>query len=132
VRVRILTPIVHEHFDAVIPIALIEELSQVLREALVNAARHARAKTVTVSVGIDKEAVRMTVADDGEGLPFTGRYDLPRLIRFDIGPTVLRTCVAALGGGLTIDSSREGTRLEVSIPLAPPVRLSVPAPSIAR
>jgi signal transduction histidine kinase len=74
----------------------------------------------------------VTVHDDGEGFPFTGRYDLPRLTRLDMGPAVLRKRVAALGGALTIDSSRHGARLEISIPLEPPPRLSVPAASTER
>jgi signal transduction histidine kinase len=132
VRVVVLAPIVHRDFDAVIPIGLGPEVYQILREAMINAARHARAQIVTVGVSLDQGAVRMTVADDGEGFPFTGRYDLPRLVRLDMGPTVLRQRIAALGGALTIDSSRHGSRLEISIPLAPPPRLSVLATSIDR
>lgn len=132
VRVVVLTPIVHDAFDAVLPMRLGAEVYQILREAMVNAARHARAQTVTVGVGMEQGAVRMTVADDGEGFPFTGRYDLSRLVRLDMGPTVLRQRVAALGGALTIDSSRHGSRLEISIPLEPPPRLSVLATSIGR
>ena len=129
VRVVILSPIVHDDFDAVIPIGLSAEVYQILREAMINAARHARAQTVTVGVGVEQGEVRMTVADDGEGFPFTGRYDLARLVRLDMGPTVLRQRVASLGGSLTIDSSRHGSRLEIAIPLAPPPRLSVLASS---
>jgi signal transduction histidine kinase len=132
VRVVVLTPIVHDDFDAVIPIGLGTEVYQILREAMINAARHARAQTVTVGVGVDGHAVRMTIADDGEGFPFTGRYDLSRLVRLDMGPTVLRQRVAALGGALTIESSRHGSRLEISIPLEPPPRLSVLAALIDR
>jgi signal transduction histidine kinase len=132
VRVIVLTRIVHEQFDAVIPIGLGGEVYQILREAMINAARHAHAQTITFRLGIDGDAVQLTVADDGEGFPFTGRYDLPRLIRLDIGPTMLRQRVVALGGSLTIDSSRHGSRLEIGIPLAPPPRLSVPAASIER
>jgi signal transduction histidine kinase len=132
VKVVVLAPIVHRDFDAVIPIGLGPEVYQILREAMINAARHARAQILTVGVSLDQGAVRMTVADDGEGFPFTGRYDLPRLVRLDMGPTVLRQRIAALGGALTIDSSRHGSRLEISIPLAPPPRLSVLATSIDR
>jgi signal transduction histidine kinase len=130
VRVIVLSRIVHAYFDAVIPIGLGAEIYQILREAMINAARHARAQTITFRVGIDEDAVQLTVADDGEGFPFTGRYDLSRLIRLDIGPTMLRQRVVALGGSLTIDSSRHGSRLEIGIPLAPPPRLSIPAASI--
>jgi len=121
VRVRLLTPIVSEQFEARASKALIGEIYQIIREALVNAARHSRAKTVTLSMTIENRAVAMTIADDGEGFPFTGRHRLNRLIRHDMGPTVLRERVAALEGELTIKPSPQGARLEISIPLAPPV-----------
>jgi signal transduction histidine kinase len=87
---------------------------------------------VTISVGADGEAVQLSIADDGEGFPFTGRYDLARLARFDLGPAVLRERVVALGGALTIESSPQGARLDISIPFTPPPRLSVVVPSIER
>jgi hypothetical protein len=59
----------------------------------------------------------MTVADDGGGFPFTGRHDLARLIRYDMGPIVLRERVAALAGALVIESTRQEARLEIGIPL---------------
>jgi signal transduction histidine kinase len=94
------------------------EVYHILREALVNAARHAHATTITVSLRVDRRGIRMTVADDGEGFPFTGRHDLARLIRYDMGPTVLRERVAALAGTLVIESSRHGARLDIGIPFA--------------
>jgi len=132
VRVRLLTPIVNAQFEARASKNLIGEIYQIVREALVNAARHSRAKTVTLSITIQDRAVAMAVVDDGEGFPFTGRHDLDRLIRYDMGPTVLRERVAALNGRLTIDSSPQGARLEISIPLTPPARLSARASSTER
>jgi signal transduction histidine kinase len=114
-----------------VPRSVIGEIYQILREALVNAASHAHATTVTVSIRIDDRAISMTIADDGEGFPFTGRHDLARLIRYDMGPTVLRERVAALTGLLTIESTRQGSRLEISIPLAP-ARPSLRASSTER
>jgi signal transduction histidine kinase len=130
IRVKIVTPI-NEQLEAAVPRSVIGEIYQILREALVNAARHAHATTVTVSIRIDDRAISMTIADDGEGFPFTGRHDLARLIRYDMGPTVLRERVAALTGLLTIESTRQGSRLEISIPLAP-ARPSLRASSTER
>jgi signal transduction histidine kinase len=132
VRVKVLTPIVNEQFEAAASKAVIGEVYQILREALVNAARHARAQTLTFGIRVENGAVNMTVADDGEGFPFTGRHDLRKLIRHDMGPTVLRQRVAALDGELTIESSPRGSRLEISIPLSPPARLSARSSSTER
>jgi signal transduction histidine kinase len=127
-RVKILTPLVDEQFETAAQRALIGEVYQILREALVNAARHSNARTATVSIRVDKRAISMIIADDGEGFPFTGRHHLNRLIRYDMGPTVLRERVAALAGTLVIESTRQGAQLEISIPLAsaarPPARAS--------
>lgn len=131
IRVKIVTPVVNEQLEAAVPRAVIGEVYQIVREALVNAARHAHATTVTVSVKIDERAISLTIADDGEGFPFTGRHDLARLIRYDMGPTVLRQRVAALEGLLTIESTRQGSRLDISIPITP-ARPSLRASSTER
>jgi hypothetical protein len=39
-----------------------------------------------------------------------------RLIRYDVGPAVLRERVAALNGTLVIESTRQGALLEIGIP----------------
>lgn len=49
------------------PPALVDDLEAVLREALSNAARHAAASDVAVSVSADAKEVRVIVADDGRG-----------------------------------------------------------------
>jgi signal transduction histidine kinase len=127
-RVDVLTTLIDEQFETAVQRALIGEVYQILREALVNAARHSHAQRATVSIRVDKRAISMIIADDGEGFPFTGRHHLNRLIRYDMGPTVLRERVAALAGTLVIESTRQGAQLEISIPLAsaarPPARAS--------
>jgi two-component system, NarL family, sensor histidine kinase DevS len=45
----------------------------VLREALSNAARHAHATSVDVTVAADTAIVTLTVTDDGVGIPEGGR-----------------------------------------------------------
>jgi len=124
VQVDVLTPIVNEQFEAAAANGVISEIYHILREALVNAARHAHARRLSFGIRVENGAVNMTIADDGEGFPLTGRHDLQTLIRYDMGPTVLRERVAALDGELTIQSSPGGARLEISIPLSPPSRLS--------
>ncbi len=50
-----------------------DHLTAVLSEALTNVARHARAGRAQVAVETDGREVRLTVADDGVGLPSGGR-----------------------------------------------------------
>ncbi|MFI0504069.1 GAF domain-containing protein [Streptomyces albogriseolus] len=50
-----------------------DHLVAVLSEALTNVARHARASRAQVAVETDGREVRLTVADDGVGLPSGGR-----------------------------------------------------------
>ncbi len=50
-----------------------ENLLAVLREALSNSARHAKASRVDVVIAVDDAAVAATIADDGIGLPTAGR-----------------------------------------------------------
>ena len=54
--------------DTSVPPAVAEHLLAVLREALSNAARHAGSSRVEVVLDVGDE-VRLTVRDDGRGLP---------------------------------------------------------------
>jgi signal transduction histidine kinase len=81
----------------------------VVAEALTNAAKHASASLVTVSVDADELQVRLTVADDG-----VGGAD-PR----GSGLIGLKDRVEALGGRIDITSrDGEGTLLTAEIPRA--------------
>jgi signal transduction histidine kinase len=91
----------------------------VLREGLVNAAKHAAATTVEVSLSaVDTQRLTVTICDDGGGLGQPQR---------DSGLANLRSRAEELGGSLTtvspIAQTGRGTRLEWIIPLdrvAPP------------
>jgi signal transduction histidine kinase len=102
--------------DALSP-ALAREAYRLVQEALVNSARHARARRIEVSVAADGP-LRMVVADDGRGFSFAGRYDLAELDRRRLGPVSLKARVRSLNGELWIDSSDRGARVEVRIPAA--------------
>jgi signal transduction histidine kinase len=105
-----------ERFDTVISPELAREIHQIVREALVNTARHTLASLAEVSVGLDGDKVRITVADDGQGFPFRGRFEDADLAKRNLGPVMLRQRIAALGGRLVIDTSDNGARLEISLP----------------
>lgn len=59
--------------DTLVSEDVAEQLVAVLREALSNAVRHARASKVDVEVAVDGADVALTVADDGVGIPAGGR-----------------------------------------------------------
>ena len=90
-------------------------LFSVARELIANAAKHANARLLTVSVRRDDADVVLEVADDGRG------FEAPRLEEaLRSGHIGLASCVErveALGGDLQITSSRgRGTVVRVGIP----------------
>src|SRR5439155_22969111 len=106
--------------DGQLPAVLAREIYQIIREGLVNSARHAHASVVEVDLKADDDNARVTVSDNGCGFPFRGHYDDAALASTGLGPAVIKSRVAALGGALNIDSSESGARLEVTLPLSSP------------
>jgi signal transduction histidine kinase len=51
-----------------------DDLVAVLREALANVARHARARAVDIELGTNADRLVLTVRDDGVGMPATARH----------------------------------------------------------
>lgn len=98
---------------------LLREIYLIIHEALVNAARHARASTARVGVSVGSDQVRISVADDGHGFRFRGRYEHAALTDMKLGPVTLKERILALRGSIAIESSESGARLEISLPLAP-------------
>ena len=88
------------------------------RELLANAARHAAASRVDVSVRREPGEILLTVSDDGTGLA-TGRVEAA-LAAGGIGVASCRERVEALGGSLTVRSAPgDGTRAVARIPHIP-------------
>jgi two-component system sensor histidine kinase UhpB len=85
-------------------------LYRIAQEALTNAARHAQANAVRITLALEDEALALAVADDGRGLDPTapgGR-----------GLLGMRERVAAYGGTLTLTPTRpHGLTLRASFPL---------------
>lgn len=85
---------------------------QVIREAMENAVRHSRAKSVKVSVSPQGSSLELRVCDDGVGFD---RDSLDDELHF--GMQMISERVEAAGGWLLVDSKLgEGTRVCASIP----------------
>jgi two-component system sensor histidine kinase UhpB len=93
------------------------EFYTLVSEAVANAAKHAYARSVHVAASVDDSEVRIDVADDGKGFPFRGRYGVPELTKMKQGPATLKERVTSLGGSLIVDSTDQGSRIEIRLPL---------------
>jgi signal transduction histidine kinase len=94
--------------DTSVPADVGDHVVAVLREALSNVARHARAQQVAVRLAVSDDVV-LTVTDDGVGIPgdvpFSGLRNLAQR-------------AADLGGTLSVrPRTTSGTRLEWRVPL---------------
>ena len=88
---------------------LSEEVLAVLREALTNVGKHARANQVVITVAAGDE-LRLVVADDGDGIGDGTPSGL--------GLKNLRQRAERLGGSVELGRSREGgTRLTWHVPI---------------
>ena len=93
-------------------------LFRALQEGLSNVARHARARTVTVRLAPGPHGVRLTVTDDGGGLPTTA--DPARWEREGhMGLVGMRERIGALGGSVALENVEGGASLRVWVPASP-------------
>ena len=100
--------------------SLRREIYHIVREGLVNAARHAQASKAHVGLGVDEGRVRIVVSDNGHGFHFRGVYDQAALTTLGAGPHMLMSRVNALGGSLSIQSADSGSSLQITLPLSRP------------
>lgn len=90
-----------------------EMLFRIVQEALSNVARHARARSVRVWLGLQEETAALRVQDDGQGFS-------PGTETSGMGLRNLRERTDSLRGILEVDSAPgAGTTVTVRIPLAP-------------
>ncbi|MET9893489.1 histidine kinase [Streptomyces sp. NPDC006465] len=95
-----------------LPPAVESAAYRILTEALTNAARHARAHHVDVTLTTAGRHLRITVADDGIGTP-TG-YPA------GVGVASMQRRAHALGGGFTLTGTDGGTTVTATLPLEEP------------
>lgn len=100
--------------NARVPSSLVPDVLAIVREALSNAAKHARARTVVVDVGIQGDVMTLVVTDDGIGFS-TGQPTAGR------GLENMRERVSATGGTWRVESEPgEGTKVEITVPTERP------------
>ena len=100
-----------------LPATVSDGLYQILREALVNVRRHARASSVLVSLRLESDTVTAVVQDDGVGLP-EGVLDTYRKNGVHMGLRSMESRTERLGGQLTLTPGDEvGLIVTVTIPL---------------
>jgi signal transduction histidine kinase len=87
----------------------------ILREALANASRHARAQRVWVRVELDNHLACLSIEDDGCG------FDPQAVVgSHHLGLRMMRARAERSGGSLTVESAPgEGTRVIAWLPLSP-------------
>jgi len=100
-----------------LPPNAIKEIYRLMHEAVVNAAKHANARTIRVTMEIFPGEIFITVQDDGHGFPFEGQFDLQSLQDLKRGPLTLKERIAALKGDLILRSGPSGATLEITVPL---------------
>jgi signal transduction histidine kinase len=101
-----------------VPAALRDDVYRLAQEAAVNAARHASASRIAITLSVSDAELRLEVIDDGRGFPFHGTYDLATLTRLNCGPRTLKERVSQLAGDLTLNSMTTGTSLLMRLPFA--------------
>ncbi|MDP8924164.1 MAG: GAF domain-containing sensor histidine kinase, partial [Chloroflexota bacterium] len=104
---------VAEDAATALPPARRAEVVQLLREALANASRHARASEIVVTARLDRGRLALTVADDGVGFdPSAAREDGHHGLRN------MANRARQLDGRLDVQSRPgRGTRVELVVPV---------------
>jgi signal transduction histidine kinase len=93
-----------------------QSVLRIVQEALVNVHRHAAATNISVRISVNGDELQMTIADNGIGMP-AGATDGPVAEQnLGVGIPGMRARVQECGGTFSIDSSRFGTKLTVTIP----------------
>ncbi|NOH03771.1 MAG: hypothetical protein HND47_18310 [Chloroflexi bacterium] len=82
---------------------------RIIQEALTNVSRHARAKTCTVTLAINKD-LEILVSDDGIGFPQT--------YKAGVGLSSMRERAEEIGGTCVIESTTNGTRVFARLPIS--------------
>jgi two-component system sensor histidine kinase DegS len=92
-----------------------DAVARIVQEGLVNVRKHSGARDVLVQFDCRDGHRRLTIEDDGQGFPFSGKFSLAELEAQGKGPVVIMDCVRSINGDLTIESTPGwGSRLEIT------------------
>ena len=88
-----------------------QQLLRIAREAVINAVRHGKAGSVSLTLAFDRHALRLTITDDGCGFDpaAVGQRDDTHY-----GLSAMKERAAAAGGSCTV-TSRPGAGTEVNV-----------------
>ena len=86
-------------------------LFRIAQEAISNAIKHGRAKNVVIALSINPGGVRLSITDDGVGLP----DPLPEIR--GMGLNIMRHRSAIIGANFDIRRIAHGTRVECTLPV---------------
>ena len=109
-----------------LPSDLTLSLFRVVQEAVQNAVKYSRARTVTVDLRGESDALVLTISDDGVG------FDVDAAAGTGLGLISMNERIDAVGGTFDIRSRRgRGTLLAIRVPLAvEPATESIPAKQV--
>ncbi|HEX7872332.1 MAG TPA: histidine kinase [Sphingobium sp.] len=96
--------------DRTAPPAIVRELSQLLSEAVANAARHGEATALDVRLNEEEGMLRIAISDNGSGM--TSPQEAPGCL-----PRSLSARVAMLNGHIAITRFSPGLALAIEVPL---------------
>lgn len=106
-----------EKVDPFVMQALGWETYRLVVEAVTNAAKHGDARRIVVWLSTIEDRLHITVRDDGKGFAWRGRKPFDQLVKEHMGPGTIGSRVASLNGQLWVDSSDDGSTIEITIPM---------------
>lgn len=95
---------------AVLPLQAAHTLRSIVREAVQNALKHARASKIAIMVRLEADKISIGIADDGRG------FDTETARRGN-GLANMEERVTGLGGRFEVESDAGGTRIDVIFPI---------------
>ena len=106
-----------EDWPVMLPSEYTSNIYYIIREALTNICKHARASTIKVCMFSFEEHLHISIADDGVGMP---KYCVIADMEsgYQQGLVGLHERATLLGGDVTIEGvAGKGTRLDIDVPL---------------
>ncbi|MBB5411742.1 MULTISPECIES: cache domain-containing protein [unclassified Paraburkholderia] len=116
------TQIAHTH-AATLPDTVNTVLFRIAQEALTNIVRHAQASSAALALEVSRDAVTLTISDNGRGFDVTEAFVGGRE---GVGLRNMRERLEALGGTLSLNSQPGHTVVAARVPL-PTTHATVPS-----